>query len=293
MVEQSSSGISASWFSRKVDERMRQAREYPARDHVLTLIKGQLYDDIPPALRPTYDFLTKFGNYVIFEDEHLLVVNKPPKVISHKNDEYSVGVAEVARVLKNDDDIVYAHRLDFNTSGVMVLGKTRPALEQLFIQFADKERSQMVKLYATLLTGEFPQESEQEVTVGLLDRNAKVVLSKHGKPSTSRFTPLTLYETNEEIPQAVTLAKVQILTGRRHQIRVTAAEHFCTPVVGDILYGGEETGPSVDRHMLHAIALRMPHPISGEVLDLNAPIPDDFNRMVRSLRLIRNYGNRR
>lgn len=222
-----------------------------------------------------------------YEDEGLMVLNKPAGLVIHPAPGHSEGTL-VNALLHHCPDLHateanvrpgIVHRLDRDTSGVMMAAKTEEMTRQLIEIF--KERS-ITKEYLALVRG-VPDEQEGSVQteIGRDPRNRKRMSTQpdHGKPA------LTHYRV-EESHEETALVRCRIETGRTHQIRVHMA-HIGTPVLGDALYGGTRRplsgveGPS--RQMLHAARLAFKHPLSGDSLDLSVELPDDIVRVMNEL----------
>jgi RluA family pseudouridine synthase len=244
---------------------------------------------------------------VLFEDEHLLALDKPARLLTSP-DRYDANRPNLMKLLHagienakpwaRERDLNYlmnAHRLDFETSGVILLAKNKPALVALANLFGtDKPQ----KKYLSLIRGE-PLENQFEVNASLAPHPVKIGLMrvdpKNGKHSKTKFEVL------EDFPHfGYALLKCEPLTGRTHQIRVHAS-HAGLKIVGDELYGGKPLWlsrlksdyrlkegkterPLISRVALHAGELTLPHPITGDVLTITAPWPKDLKVAVKYLR---------
>ena len=219
---------------------------------------------------------------ILFEDERLMVVNKPAGMAVHGGSGVSFGVIETLRVLRPEaKSLELAHRLDRETSGCLVIAKRRSALRALHQAFRE---GQVDKLYLALLAGDW---TGGERTVDLpLEKNRlqggerMVKVGRAGKPSESVFRPQRLF------PGAA-LMEVRILTGRTHQIRVHAA-HLGHPVAGDEKYGDREANKTfkafgLKRMFLHAQRIVFQHPETGEKLELTAPLDGELQSVVERL----------
>ena len=194
---------------------------------------------------------------LIHEDEHLLVVNKPAGLNTHAPSPHAgEGLYDW---LKHREprwaSLAIIHRLDKETSGVMVFGKTPLANRALTAQFAARS---VHKIYQ-LRTDQPVPAGEQVVKSGIVRAGDRYVGSADGEPAETRFRQL-----------ADGLVEAQPLTGRTHQIRVHAAERGF-PILGDTLYGGSPW----PRVCLHAAELRLEHPASGAAMSFAAPADFD------------------
>lgn len=237
-------------------------------------------DDAPAA--PPREFP------VVFEDEHLLVIDKPAGVAVHGGSGVSFGVIEqLRRARPTANFLELIHRLDKETSGLLMIAKRRSALTNLQDQLRDRQGPKVVgKTYAALVWGDWP-EKLKVIDVPLV----KFVGSdgerwvRPGKPDEEDAKrSISLVKVVQRLGWA-TLLDVTIKTGRTHQIRVhlQQAGH---PIVGDPKYGDFERnrelarGPrKFDRMFLHARELRFTHPATGAELTAQAPLPEDCAKL--------------
>lgn len=233
---------------------------------------------------------------VLYEDEHLLVIDKPAGVAVHGGSGVSFGVIEQLRRARPQARFLeLVHRLDRETSGALLLAKKRSALTALQEQFRQRETG---KTYAALVVGSWPA-AKKVVDVALhkyLDANGerrvRAVEADHadGRRSISLVRIAQAFE-------AFTLLDVTIKTGRTHQIRVhlTSEGHA---IVGDDKYGdfglnkalaGGKLVPGArfDRMFLHARRLAFDHPASGARIELQAPLPAECETLLNALQAAR------
>lgn len=225
---------------------------------------------------------------VLLEDEHLLVINKPAGVAVHGGSGVSFGVIEQLRMARPQASFLeLVHRLDRETSGILLVAKKRSALRNLQDQFRERQTG---KTYLAMVRGQWPAKLK------VLDRPLHKYLLDGGEPQAgerrvkvvSRDDPdgmpsVTLVRVREALPHG-TLLEVTIKTGRTHQIRVhLASEGF--PILGDDKYGDFElnkllaranAAPGLKRMFLHAWRLQFNHPASGERLELLAELPPEL-----------------
>jgi 23S rRNA pseudouridine1911/1915/1917 synthase len=227
---------------------------------------------------------------ILHEDADILVLNKPAGLVIHPAPGHPDGTLVNALLhhcldlggIKGELRPGIVHRLDQDTSGVMVVAKNEFALLSLVGQFKDRQTS---KEYLAIITGVLhPAEGTIRTTIGrsLRDRKKMAAHVPGGREA------ITHYETCEVL-DCSSLVRLKIDTGRTHQIRVHMA-HLKHPVLGDALYGrpdreSREVWPP--RQMLHARSLAFRHPRSGQDLSFEAPIPPD---MARTLQLLRKRG---
>ncbi len=198
--------------------------------------------DTPKEQSLIPDTLSKqIENAFLFEDENLIVINKPAGIAVHSGTHGAFGVIEIVRELRQESYLELVHRLDKETSGVLLIAKNRTTL--LHLHHLLKEGHAIKKTYIALVVGLWKQ-GEMEFSERLErqnDRNQKVQVSQDGKISTSHFRPIEKFE-------KATLMEVQIFTGRMHQIRVQLA-HLGFPIVGDEKYGDKTSNLYFAKHL--------------------------------------------
>ncbi|KLN45564.1 23S rRNA pseudouridylate synthase [Providencia rettgeri] len=229
------------------------------------------------------DKVAALANCILFEDDVLLVLNKPSGTAVHGGSGLSFGVIEGLRALRPEARFLeLVHRLDRDTSGILLVAKKRSALRALHEQLRLK---QMQKDYLALVRGNW--QSHMKVVQApflknILQSGERVVkVSSEGKPSETRFKV-------EERFDNATLVKASPVTGRTHQIRVHTlyAGH---PIAFDNRYGDEQfdsqlAGTGLNRLFLHASALKFTHPKTGDEMRLQAPLDNQLNHCLKILR---------
>jgi len=242
---------------------------------------------------------------VLFEDDHLLALDKPAGLLTSP-DRYDPQRPNLMKLLHaaiaggkpwaRERRLTYlmnAHRLDFETSGVLLLAKDKPTLVALANLFGSEKP---LKKYIALAHGS-PKADRFEIDAKLAPHPLKIGLmrvdAKNGKKSKTRFEVLERFS-------SYTLLRCEPLTGRTHQIRAHL-RHAGLPIVGDQLYGGKklwlsrlkldyrlkpgrEERPLLSRVALHAEALTLPHPVTGETMTITAPRPKDLKVALKYLR---------
>ncbi len=225
------------------------------------------------------------GLKVVFDDEYLIVINKPVGIAAHPSPGWK-GATVVGAIFAAGYQLATSgaaerqgvvHRLDVGTSGLMVVAKNEIAYAHLKDQFRQRTVS---KVYHALVQG------HMDPTVGTIDapidrhprEDYRFAVVANGKPS------ITHYKTLEVFP-AVTSLEIELETGRTHQIRVhfSALHH---PLVGDLTYGADPalaTRLGISRPWLHAKELGFTHPASGERLSFTADYPEDLTRSLQLL----------
>lgn len=217
---------------------------------------------------------------ILHEDRDLLVLDKPAGIACHGGSGVSHGVIEALRSRRGDPYLELVHRLDRDTSGVLVLARNRTALLALQAQLRGGTAD---KRYLALLAGRLrpsPFRIEAALRKQVLQGGERMVqVAADGKPSTSVFSVA------QRLPGA-TLAEVRIETGRTHQIRVHA-RHIGHPVAGDEKYGdpgfnARMRALGLRRLFLHAASLRIRGP-AGDDLLFHAALPDELTRVLHRL----------
>ena len=227
---------------------------------------------------------------VVYEDPHFIVLNKPPGLVVHPAPGNYTGTL-VNALLHHYGSLPSSgagpegsereragivHRLDKDTSGVMVVARTREALSALSAQF----KSRVVKKrYIALVAGVIKKGSGSvEIGIGRhVKERKKISVHTH-----SAREAVTTYIVKERYKDA-TLVEVEIKTGRTHQIRVHMA-HIGHPVLGDRVYGGGKAAKSAERQMLHAESLSLLHPETGNPMTFTVPPPRDMAEVIEKLR---------
>lgn len=233
------------------------------------------------AVRPPDKVLNKLRESIIFEDANYLAINKPAGLAAHGGSGVPYGVIEAARAWNKYEFIELCHRLDRDTSGVLLLAKSRPAL--LRAQKALKEGT-TEKRYFTLLVGRWRGE-DRDVDSALISNRLEsgermVEIDDDGRPAKSRFSPKAKYKD-------VTLCEVQIFSGRTHQIRVHALS-LGHPVAGDTKYGDREEQKflkslGLKRMFLHSHLFALPKDGDFPKLLINAPMGDELRAVLDKL----------
>lgn len=206
---------------------------------------------------PPEAFMKRLEAAIVFEDEFLLALNKPSGVASHGGSGISHGAIETLRALRPGKMLELVHRLDRDTSGLLIVAKKRSALTELQALLREDHGAGIIKHYQTLLVGRMPDgvmTVDAPLHVGLRQGGERhVQVNAIGKPSMSHFTVL-------ERRGGHSLCQVRIETGRTHQIRVHA-QHIGHPVAADDKYGDEAVNKrlreqvGLKRLFLHAASL--------------------------------------
>ncbi len=212
---------------------------------------------------------------IVFEDEAMIVIDKPAGVAVHGGSGVDYGVIEQLRRARPDARFLeLAHRLDRETSGLLIVAKKRSALTKLHALFRD---GRIRKRYFTLVRGRWLN-ARQHVRLPLLKSvtatgERRVSVDAEGKPAHSIVRLMARWEN-------FSLLEVELMTGRTHQIRVHLA-HLGFPIAGDDKYGDFALNRDLQkaglrRMFLHAASLRLAHPLGGEMLELESPLPREL-----------------
>jgi len=228
---------------------------------------------------------------ILHEDPHLLVIDKPPGMVVHPAAGVRHGTLVNALLHRYpgfagrfpDSPLRpgIVHRLDKDTSGCLAVALDKPAQLALAASFAGRE---VRKTYLALTQGH-PREAQGEIVAAIarhpVHRERMAVAARGGREAITRYRVLRQGRVGS-IP--VGLLEVEILTGRTHQIRVHLGSVLRTPILGDATYGhGALATLPVPRQLLHAWRLALRHPVTGQAISWESPVPDDFRRVVEAL----------
>ncbi|HSH40797.1 MAG TPA: 23S rRNA pseudouridine(1911/1915/1917) synthase RluD [Arenicellales bacterium] len=227
---------------------------------------------------------------VIYSDEQILVLNKPAGLVVHPGAGNHSGTLmngllhfdPGARRLPRAGIV---HRLDKDTTGLMVVARSEPARLRLIEELAQRT---MTREYLALLHGDLISGRTVDEPIGRHPRNRRLMAVRaDGRSAVTHFRV-------ERRFGPLTLARCRLESGRTHQIRVHAS-HIGFPIVGDPLYGGTGRVPAgvsealreqvraFGRQALHAASLSLNHPETGEVMTFTAPLPEDFSRLLQAV----------
>ncbi len=252
---------------------------------------GDRVDLAWPPVRPSILVAEEIPLEVLFEDDDLLVINKPPELVVHPGAGHDAGTLVHALLhhcrgtlsgIGGEERPGIVHRLDLGTSGCLVVAKNDAAHVGLAGQF---ERREVEKTYHCLVCGDLqPPSGEIRANIARHPSHRKRMAVVDGGRAA-----WTSYRRLERLP-AATYVEARLHTGRTHQIRVHF-QHVGHPLVGDDTYGraanrrfAEATGVEVGRQMLHARRLAFLHPRTGLFREFEAPLPADFQGVLDRLR---------
>ena len=220
---------------------------------------------------------------IVYEDEHFAVINKPQGMVVHPASSYTKNDTLVNALLADLDKLSsingvirpgIVHRLDKDTSGLIVVAKTDEAHKSLASQI---EKKTARRIYFGLCDGNFKEDNgtiDAPIARNKRDRK-KMGIDPDGRRAVTHYTVLERFG-------KYTLVRFELETGRTHQIRVHSS-HIHHPIVGDEVYGGS-TALYKNGQLLHARQLVLTHPISGEKMTFEAELPDYFENVLEKLR---------
>ena len=231
--------------------------------------------------QPPQELAMRIEHAIVYEDENLLVLDKPAGTAAHGGSGVSFGVIEALRAARPGEPLELAHRLDRETSGCLLIARRRSALRELH---ALMRGNAVEKRYLALVRGRW-ELGAKRIDVPLrtdtrVGGERTVRTGSSGKPSVSEFRPVQFFG------KLATLMEVRLRTGRTHQIRVHAA-HAGHPVAGDEKYGDADFNESLrrlglKRMFLHAHTLSFSWPRGGE-FSINTPLPPELSALIDTL----------
>jgi len=287
----------------RIDLYLTQQEIYPSRSQIRNLIAQDKIKVNGSPVKPSY--ILKNGDVIdlslpenrelkiraedipldiIFEDEHLIVVNKPADMIVHPAGKINSGTLVNALLYHCQDSLSgiggmirpgIVHRLDKDTSGLMVVAKDD--LAHLSLSKQIKEH-QVTKKYIALVHGNLKDDSgiiDAPIGRSLKNRKKMAVTEGKSREAITHFKVLKRFS-------GYTLVEATLRTGRTHQIRVHLA-FIGHPIVGDQLYGHKRQGLSIHRQALHSYVLGFVHPLSKKYMEFSAPLPQDMQELIDCL----------
>ena len=222
---------------------------------------------------------------VVYEDDDVIVVNKPTGLVVHPAPGHPDGTLVNALLHHCGDSLSgiggekrpgIVHRIDRDTSGLIIAAKNDAAHLALSAQLKDHSLS---RTYECLVTGNMKQDSGTvDAPIGRhpVDRKRMAVVRQGGREAVTHWEVIARYP-------GVTHLRCRLETGRTHQIRVHLA-YIGHPILGDTVYGAKKPVAGLTGQCLHAVGLRFIHPRTGEPVELTCPLPEEFVRMLEKLR---------
>lgn len=246
------------------------------------VVEGDLIEYIPLEIKNLDVLAENIPLEIVYEDDDIIAINKPRGMIVHPSGSivsgtmvnallyYSDSLSDINGVLRPG----IVHRLDKDTTGMILVAKNQQAHVSLQEQF--KKRT-VKKFYFALIHGFFKEDAgtiELPIARSKKDRK-KMAVDMEGRPSTTKYELMTRYDD-------YSLLKVQLLTGRTHQIRVHFA-HLSHPIVGDPLYSTRKNEFRLNGQLLHSFSIEFDHPRTLDRIQLSCDLPDDFQNVLRIL----------
>ncbi len=267
---------------RKGEVRINKKRckpEYKLQIGDLVRIPPMLVDTEPrDKARPSARLLDELQSAILYENPHMLVVDKPARLAVHAGSNIAFGIIDAMRLLRPDDDIELVHRLDRDTSGCLLFALHRQSLLALLDML---QGNSLGKSYCAVVKGNWPQEiSEIRLPLKkyhLPNGERRVAVADDGKPALSRVRVL-------QAGKHYSIIRVELVTGRTHQIRVHC-QALGHEIAGDDKYGDarfnrEMRKQGIRRLMLHAASLELPHSDYTPEIVINAPLPAQFEKLI-------------
>ena len=248
------------------------------------VIKGETeFSFLLPEPEKTYAEAENIPIDIVYQDDDIVVINKAQGMTVHAGNG-NKSKTLVNALLYHVDNLSgingvirpgIVHRIDKNTSGLLVVAKNDKAHISLAKQIENKTCK---RIYVALLEGVLKEdEGVVETFIGRDTKcRTKMAVTKSGRLAITHFKVIKRYE-------KYTLCEFSLKTGRTHQIRVHA-KHLKHPVVGDVEYGYKNQKFKLDGQLLHAKKLEFTHPTTGELVSFNAPIPDYFEKVLNSIK---------
>lgn len=222
---------------------------------------------------------------VVYEDDDVIVVNKPAGLVVHPAPGHPDGTLVNALLHHCGDSLSgvggekrpgIVHRIDRDTSGLIIAAKNDAAHLALSAQLSDHS---LARTYECLALGNFREDSGTiDAPIGRhhIDRKKMTVTAHNSRHAVTHWEVIARYN-------GVTHLRCHLETGRTHQIRVHLA-HIGHPILGDTVYGGKKAIPGLTGQCLHAVGLRFAHPRTGELVNLSCPLPEEFETQLRKYR---------
>ena len=221
---------------------------------------------------------------VVYEDADVIVINKPTGLVVHPAPGHPDGTLVNALLYHCGDSLSgiggekrpgIVHRIDRDTSGLIIAAKNDRAHQALAAQLADHT---LARTYECLVTGNLREEGGTvDAPIGRhpTDRKKMAVTEKNSRRAVTHWEVIARYP-------GVTHVRCRLETGRTHQIRVHMA-YLGHPILGDTVYGAKKAVPGLTGQCLHAVGLRFLHPSTGEAVELSCPLPEEFQAYLRKL----------
>lgn len=283
-------GYSRTYMQKLIDDGLALVNEKPAKSNYKLKagdgVEVTIPDPVPLEVKPEEIELD-----IVYEDDDIMVINKPQGMVVHPaHGNYSGTVVNAllshCSSLSDYNSLTgingvmrpgIVHRIDKDTSGIIVVAKTNEAHLSLSEQL---KAHSITRKYVALLEGKLKSETGKiETLIGRnpKDRKQMSVVSRNGKRAVTHYRVLESFDSN-------TLIEATLETGRTHQIRVHMA-YIGHPVVGDTVYGYKKQRFETKGQLLHAKVLGFIHPTKGEYVEFEVPLPDYFEKILKTVRM--------
>jgi len=246
---------------------------------------GEVLEVTLPRVEETEVVAQDIALDVVYEDDDVIVVNKPTGLVVHPAPGHPDGTLVNALLHHCGDSLSgvggekrpgIVHRIDRDTSGLIIAAKNDAAHLGLSAQLADHTLS---RTYECLVAGNLREDSGTvDAPIGRhhTDRKKMAVTQRNSRHAVTHWEVIARY-------RGVTHVRCRLETGRTHQIRVHMA-HIGHPILGDTVYGAKKAVPGLTGQCLHAAALRFIHPRTGEAVELHCPLPEEFTAYLKKLK---------
>ena len=204
---------------------------------------------------------------ILYQDEHLLVVNKPEFLLSVPGRAPENKDCVITRLQKDFPDAVIVHRLDLDTSGILIVPINRPAMSHIARQFQERKIN---KRYEAIVWGEVLAQHgsiELPIKADWENRPKQMIHFDEGKKALTHFEKLSYCAENKQ-----TRISLKPITGRSHQLRIHCRE-MGHPIIGCDMYAHKEALAASPRLLLHACEISFTHPVKNEILTIESPVP--------------------
>lgn len=232
------------------------------------------------AAKPSTAIINRLSESIIYDDANFSVINKPAGIAVHSGTGQVHGVIDALRCINPAYELV--HRLDKDTSGCLILAKNNQVLRKLNDAL---KTTHVKKYYQALLAGRISQKKfvvKQSLKKSMMKGGERMVqVDEEGKSAITNFKCIRSYRN-------ATLVEIELETGRTHQIRVHSAD-YGHPILGDTKYGNKAMNSAfkklgLKRMFLHASSISLKHPVTGEKININAPLDEKLNSVLNDLR---------
>lgn len=216
------------------------------------------------------------SDYLIYQDQHIMIINKPAGLATQGGSKINLSIDDALQYLNNiGSDLKLVHRLDKDTSGILIIAKNYLTSIKLMRAFQEKT---MQKTYFAVVLGS-PERDEGEI-VGTIGKNKIGVYQSVGNDQENGKIAITHYKLLKILANNLSLIEFTPVTGRMHQLRFHAKMLGC-PIIGDVKYGNPKSIDLSKQMLLHAAKLILPKEIFGKELIINSDLPNYFTKFIK------------